>query len=214
MAYSGVKCELVSSLPFEILIEIVPWELSTVYTMRCSLVISPPTALATPTLKELSNALDSVVNWHLLGVKLGLEDHELRAIDHDFHGDGIERCKHEMLSHWLRNAKLPTWKAVADALQLMGEHAVSLKIQAKYCSSSTDTGMYILCSFRIEESTQHHTYLNKRPRRLSHTVCINSWFDFRRNLTLLETHMEVLNAPNDTSLVPRPSFLSLAIQKS
>ena len=92
---------------------------------------------ATPTLKELSNALDSVVNWHLLGVKLGLEDHELRAIDHDFRGDGNERCKHEMLSHWLRNAKHPTWKAVIDALCLMGNHKVALKIQMKYC---TDTG--------------------------------------------------------------------------
>ena len=68
---------------------------------------------------------------------MGLEDHELRAIDHDFRGDGNERCKHEMLSHWLRNAKLPTWKAVTDALRLMGEYKVALKIQAKYC---TDAG--------------------------------------------------------------------------
>ena len=91
---------------------------------------------ATPTLKELSNALDSVVNWHLLGVKLGLEDHELRTIDHDFRGDGNERCKHEVLSHWLRNAKRPTWKAVTDALCLMGEHKVALKIQTKYCTGT------------------------------------------------------------------------------
>ena len=103
----------------------------------CDLVFSPPTAPATPTLKELSNALDSVVNWHLLGVKLGLEDHELRTIEQDFRGDGNERCKHEVLSCWLRNAKCHAWKAVADALHLMGEHKVALKIQAKYC---TDTG--------------------------------------------------------------------------
>ena len=77
------------------------------------------------------------MNWHFLGVKLGLEDHELRTIDHDFRGDGNERCKHEMLSHWLRNAKRPTWKAVADALRLMGEYKVALKIQTKYC---TDAG--------------------------------------------------------------------------
>ena len=73
----------------------------------------------------------------MLGVKLGLEDHELRTIDRDFRRDGNERCKHEMLGHWLRNAKCPTWKAVTDALCLMGEHKVALKIQTKYC---TDTG--------------------------------------------------------------------------
>ena len=109
--------------------------------MNCALLISSPTAPATPTLKELSNALDSVVDWHSLGVKLGLEDHELSTIDNDFHGKGNERCKHEMLSQWLRNAKLLTWKAVADALQQMGEYKVALKILNDHCISSNTTGM-------------------------------------------------------------------------
>ena len=69
-----------------------------IYTMNCALLIFLPTAPDTPTLKELSNALDSVVDWHSLGVKLGLEDHELSRIDKNFHGEGNERCKHEMLS--------------------------------------------------------------------------------------------------------------------
>ena len=103
---------------------------------NCYLVISSSIAPATPTLKELSNALDSVVNWYSLGVKLGLEDHELSAIEQNYRGD---RCKLEMLSCWLRNAKLPTWKAVADALLLMGENRVTWKIRAKYCSSFTDS---------------------------------------------------------------------------
>ena len=77
------------------------------------------------------------MNWHLLGVKLGLEDHELLTIEQNHRGDDSERCKHEVLNCWLRNAKLPTWKAVTDALHLMREHTVALKIQAKYC---TDTG--------------------------------------------------------------------------
>ena len=109
----------------------------------CDLVFSPPLAPATPTLKELSNALDSVVDWYSLGVKLGLEDHELRTIDKNFHGDS-EGCKHEMLSRCLRNAKLPTWKAVADALCLMGEHTVAAKIRKRHCNSSTDTGMCLI----------------------------------------------------------------------
>ena len=122
---------------------------STVYIMRCDLVISPATAAATPTLKELSNALDLVVDWYSLGVKLGLEDHELHTIEQTYRGDGNERCKHEMLSRWLRNTKLPTWKAVADALHLIGEHKVALKTRTKYCSSSTATGMYLLGIFEL-----------------------------------------------------------------
>ena len=105
-----------------------------------ALVISPPTVPATPTTKELSNALDSVVNWYLLGVKLGLEDHELRIIERNHPGDN-ERCKHEVLSRWLRSAKHPTWKAVADALHLMGEETVAWKILSNHCFSSNTTGM-------------------------------------------------------------------------
>ena len=91
-----------------------------------------------PTLKELSNALDSVVDWHSLGVKLGLEGHELSAIDKTFHGD-IPRCKHEMLICCSRSDKLLTWKAITDALHLIGEHTVASNIQARPCSSSTAT---------------------------------------------------------------------------
>ena len=97
--------------------------------------ISPPTAPATPALKELSNALDSVVDWHSLGVKLGMKAHELATIEKNYHGDN-ERCKVEMLSHCLESGKLPTWIAVADALQLMGKHEVASRIRVKHCSSS------------------------------------------------------------------------------
>ena len=112
--------------------------MSTVYTMKSYLVISPPTAPATPTIKELSNALDSVVDWYSLGIKLGMKVHELATIEKNYHGDN-ERCKLETLNHCLESGKLPTWKVVTDALHLMGKHEVGLKIRAKYCSSSTES---------------------------------------------------------------------------
>ena len=102
------------------------------------MVISLSTASATPTLKELSDALDSIVDWYLLGVKLELEDNELNTIGRNHRGDN-ERCKHEVLSRWLRSAKYLTWNAVVDALYLMGENNVAREICAKHCSSSTDT---------------------------------------------------------------------------
>ena len=137
--------------------------------MNCALLISAP---ATPLLKYLSNELDSVVNWHSLGVKLGLDDDELRIIEHDYRGD-IVRCKHEVLSRWLRSTKLPTWKAVVDALQHMGEQAVASKIKVKYYSSFTDTGMYILCSFRIEESTHATPHLLEQKAQTSNTYSMH-----------------------------------------
>ena len=79
------------------------------------------------------------MNWFSLGVKFGLENHELRTIEQNYRGDGNEHCKLEMLSCWLRSGKPLTWKAIVDAVDLMGEHAAALKIQAKYCSPSTAT---------------------------------------------------------------------------
>ena len=106
--------------------------------MKIYLVISPQTAPATPTIKELSNALDSVVDWYPLGIKLGMKVHELATIEKNYHGDN-ERCKLETLNHCLESGKLPTWKVVTDALHLMGKREVALKIQAKYCRSSTES---------------------------------------------------------------------------
>ena len=120
------------------------------YVLRYDLIISPLTAPATPTLKELSNALDSVVDWYSLGVKLGMKAHELATIEKNYHRNN-ERCKLEMLSHCLQSAKLPSWRVVVDALQQMGEDTVASKIQAKYCSSSTvTTGMCLLCILELQ----------------------------------------------------------------
>ena len=107
------------------------------------IIIFSPTSPAAPTLKDLSNELNSVVDWHSLGVKLGVQSYELSAIERDYHGDSV-RCKHEMLGRWLHSAKLPTWKAVADALWQMEERTLAVKIQAKYCSSSTETGIVVV----------------------------------------------------------------------
>ena len=105
------------------------------------LVFSPPTTPATPTLKELSNALDS------LGVQLEMKAHDLAIIERNYHGD-TARCKLEMLNHYLESGKLPTWKAVADALQLMGNHEVASKIRAEHCSSSVESaGTAGMCPF-------------------------------------------------------------------
>ena len=98
------------------------------------------TTAATPTLQELSIEVKPVTNWYSLGIKLGVEDYHLRTIEGNHHGD-TTRCKDEMLSCWLRNAKFCTWGAVAKALSQMEENVVASKIRTKYCNFSSATGM-------------------------------------------------------------------------
>ena len=89
-----------------------------------------------PTLKELTNALKSVSDWHSLGVNLDLYGSELATIDRNHCGDNT-RCKTEMLSRWLENTTYPSWEAVVQALRLMGAYAVADTIQRKYATSTT-----------------------------------------------------------------------------
>ena len=57
-------------------------------------------AEGTLTLKDLSNELEPVADWHTLGVRFGVEDHKLREIEEHYHDP--QRRKSEMLSRWLR----------------------------------------------------------------------------------------------------------------
>ena len=101
----------------------------------------PSTAPATPTLQALVNELTLVEDWHLLGVNLGLQGHQLHEIERNYRGDS-NRCKTETLYLWQRNAKDPSWEAIVKGLCLMQEHVIADAIRRKYCCSSTTAGKY------------------------------------------------------------------------
>ena len=102
------------------------------------LVFSPPTVLATPTLKALTYELKSVTDWYTLGVSLGLKRDQLKAIEKDYHHDN-NRCMIEMLACWIENTLNPTWEAVAKALNLMKLQEVADTIRRKCMTSTTTT---------------------------------------------------------------------------
>ena len=81
-------------------------------------------------LKDLSNELEPVADWHTLGIKLEVEDHKLREIEEHYHDP--HRCKHEVLSRWLRKGHNCTWRRVVEVLMQMGEVVVADTIWLKY----------------------------------------------------------------------------------
>ena len=92
-------------------------------------------ALDPSALKDLSNLLNSVTNWHALGVKLGVKSYELDTIQAN-HPHDVTRRKHEMLACCLRGANPPTWRDIKDALCQMGEHESAEKIRKKHLPSA------------------------------------------------------------------------------
>ena len=89
---------------------------------------------ATPSLEALTNELESVSDWHSLGVNLDLKNQQLKEIEKN-HCSDDKVCKTKVLSCWLDNTLIPTWEDVVEALNLMDEHTVANKIQRKYIFS-------------------------------------------------------------------------------
>ena len=87
------------------------------------------------TLEDLSNELESVADWHTLGVKLGVEGHKLREIEEQYRDP--QRCKHEVLLRWLRKGHNCTWRRVVEVLMQMGEMVVADTIRLKYLTLTT-----------------------------------------------------------------------------
>ena len=78
----------------------------------------------------LSSELKTVINWHQLGLNLGLPKHELDKIERDYQGNDRQRL--EMLDKWLQRTSNATWRDVVNPLKQMGENSVAESIRQKY----------------------------------------------------------------------------------
>ena len=83
-------------------------------------------------LKNLSSELATVIDWFLLGINLGLPEHELSKIRQNYAHQGIDQQRVEMLNLWLRCTPNATWEDVVRALEQMGENRVAENIREKY----------------------------------------------------------------------------------
>ena len=77
--------------------------------------------------------LKDITNWHLLGMNLGVRKSKLDAIQaQHLLSHGLDRCKGEALSVWLRGNAKASWKELVDALRQMDEQALATTLEAKY----------------------------------------------------------------------------------
>ena len=98
---------------------------------------------ATPlTMRDLlrrvaSRAMDK---WELVGLDLGIEQHQLKTIS-QYHPHNAIRCYSEVFSLWQKKADPPfTWATIIDTLRspIVEENALAQEIE-DWITSSTDT---------------------------------------------------------------------------
>ena len=86
--------------------------------------ILAPTAIPL-TLQTIDEILIEVVDWHTLGIKLGLPDQKLKEIEINYSAHGLGRQRNEMISSWLMYDTEASWDKLASALKKMGMHVVA-----------------------------------------------------------------------------------------
>ena len=90
----------------------------------------------TPDLKDLMTALYRKVasKWKLIAVQLKISD--LASIETKHSGDP-HLCLLEMLDIWLKRVKPPpTWAAIVEAVEFLGEEQLGKELREKYILST------------------------------------------------------------------------------
>jgi hypothetical protein len=91
----------------------------------------PPTK---PELKDLAKELYSTVSnkWEDIGILLGIQPGRLDAIK-TAENHIPQSCLREMLKIWLtRVSPPPSWAAIADAIELLGDQSLADQLRTKY----------------------------------------------------------------------------------
>ena len=88
-----------------------------------------------PEIKDLTNAFYHKVadKWKVIGVLLEIPKGTLLSIADEHHRDP-RSCLVEMLETWLgRVHPPPTWAAIIEAIEFLGEEQLGKELRDKYC---------------------------------------------------------------------------------
>lgn len=79
---------------------------------------------------QLITELKEVVDWFRLGIYLGIESANLKAIeDGNQDTEGQKLC---MLMAWTHAAEEPRWLSIVNALREMGNYTIAERLENKY----------------------------------------------------------------------------------
>ena len=77
--------------------------------------------------------------WFNIGLQLDVPISRLNIIETDRHG--VEERMRTMLDYWLKNATVPSWKVLVDALKapIVGESRLANELEKQHCSPEDET---------------------------------------------------------------------------
>ena len=84
----------------------------------------------------LAQEIEEVVEWHRLGLYLGLSEKDIREIE--LNHQELARRRTAMLDKWTRKQCNASWEMVIVALEKMSELRLANKLREKYCDTQQD----------------------------------------------------------------------------
>ena len=87
--------------------------------------------ISKPLLKDLMKDLDSIVNWQILMVYMGVEKYKVTKVEVN-NPTGVDDQKLEAFDMWLKQNPSACWKNVIDALFEMQENTLARALTRKY----------------------------------------------------------------------------------
>ena len=85
------------------------------------------------TYHNVTAALRTLIDWHFLGVELGVHKSQLDMIEGDY--SHIRRRRNELINVWLSNDTQASWRKLCRALEDIDERALAAEIRSQYCHS-------------------------------------------------------------------------------
>ena len=83
-------------------------------------------------LKNVLDALEDVVKWKSLGVRLGISGSKIQEIDINNRGQ-VADCRHDLVQFWLESDVSRSWEKLIDALNAIGKSVLAEEIRSTYC---------------------------------------------------------------------------------
>ena len=107
------------------------------------------TDIPAPTIFQLTAELIDMNDWYSLGVALRIHPNKLQEIQKLSPLEGIQRWRIDLLQYWLNSTPDASWKDIIVALESIGHHTLSARLQHKYNVPVTGTDCFILRLYDI-----------------------------------------------------------------
>ena len=131
------------------------------------------------TVNQLVVAVNTVTDWHGLGLQLGLAMSQLEQIEQHIvcQMQGPSRLMAEMLNVWLKSSPTASWADLITALKAIGQNKVANDVKAAYsptgmdiCIAATVVVSIVLFVLFVPISEQDHTVPDPVTSEQDHTV--------------------------------------------